>query len=132
MLLKTPSGTDQQVVRPETWTLVTFGKQLFIPLHPSGWSLVEVTLRVQYPGYPSCPRTLRGRFVRRPLTPKADETGHDDKNPIPGLTRHHHWQHFLKNSSGLTLGFKVWHDGSAPIVLDGRQLKSAAVTVIGP
>lgn len=132
MLLKTPSGEDRQIIKPATWTLVRFAGEVLMPLQPDGWTLTEVTLRVEYPSYPACPRTLRGRFVRRPLTPRADETGHDDKNPVPGLTRHHHWQHFLKNSTGLTLGFKVWHDGSAPIVLDGRQLKAVAVTVTGP
>ncbi len=123
MLLKTPSGTDLQQVKPETWTLVRFADRKSLSLPASGWTMVEVTLRVRYPDA-GCPRTLRGRFLRRPGTPQADETGHDDKDPIPGFTRHHHWQHFLKNSTDLTLGFHVWHDGQEAIWLDGRQIKT--------
>lgn len=126
MLLKTPSGEDPQRIRPNTWTLVTFAGQRIAPLPAAGWSILEVTLRVQYPTN-GAPRTLRGRFLRRPATPRQDETGHDDKNPIAGMTRHHHWQHFLLNQADLTIGFHVWHDGDDAIVLDGRQLKATTL-----
>jgi len=86
--------------------------------------MYSVILRVEYPSS-GCPTTLRGRYVRWPNTDKEDETGHNDVNPIAGMVRHHKWDHFLLNQPGLTMGFKVWHNGSRPIVLDGRQFKTA-------
>jgi len=122
-LWKTFSGKDKQTIRPKVWTLVKFDNDRIFPFPQNrGNSIVEVMLRVEYPRT-GCPRTLRGRFVRWPNTPQADETGHDDKNPIAGMVRHHHWQHFLLNRPDMTVGFHVWHDGASPIVLDGRQFK---------
>lgn len=122
-LWKTPSGVDKMKVMPNTWTWVKFENDRFFPFPSDGWSIMEVILRVEYPST-GCPKTLRGRFVRFPGTPKEDETGHNDMNPIPGYTRHHHWEHFLMNQANLTMGFRVWHDGKNPIVLDGRQFKT--------
>jgi len=121
-LYKTFSGKDKQTIQPRAWTFVKFDNDRFLPFPAQGWSIMEVILRVEYPAT-GCPTTLRGRFVRWPGTPNADETGHDDKNPIPNLVRHHHWEHFLLNRPNLTMGFGVWHNGTRPIVLDGRQFK---------
>jgi hypothetical protein len=121
-LYKTFSGKDKQIIQPRAWTFVKFDNDRFLPFPAQGWSIMEVILRVEYPAT-GCPTTLRGRFVRWPGTPNADETGHDDKNPIPNLVRHHHWEHFLLNRPNLTMGFRIWHNGTRPIVLDGRQFK---------
>jgi hypothetical protein len=125
MLAKTDSGSNKQVIQPKQWTLISFGKnkQTSFISHGAGKLLFNVILRVEYPEI-GCPRTLRGRFVRWPNTTKSDETGHNDVNPIAGLTRHHHWSHFLENRSKMPVGFIVWHDGENPVVLDGRQIKS--------
>jgi hypothetical protein len=122
-LFKTFSGADKQVIKPEEWTLVRFDGKTVVPFPATGWSAMEVMLRVEYPRL-GCPRSLRGRFVRWPNTPQADETGHDDKATFPGLVRHHHWQHFILNQKDLVVGFILWHDGKKPIVLDGRQFKT--------
>ena len=122
-LWKTDSGTDKQTIQPRTWTYVKFENDRFFPLPAEGWSIMETILRVEYPSS-GCPRTLRGRFVRYPGTKQEDETGHNDVNPIAGMTRHHHWEHFILNRPDLTIGFRVWHDGNRPIVLDGRQFKT--------
>lgn len=126
-LWKTESGVDKMRIPPKQWTWIKFADDRFFPLPDNDWSIMETILRVEYPGYPACPRTLRGRFVRFPGTAKEDETGHNDVNPIPSLTRHHHWQHFLVGQRELTIGFRVWHDGSAPITIDGRQFKTIPV-----
>ena len=126
-LFKTMSGASPFSVPAQKWTLLPFDGVRVIPFDASGWSLLEVTLQVRYP-VSGGPSTLRGRFVRRPGTKLEDETGHDDKDPLAGKTRHHHWQHFLKNSSGLTMGFHVWHDGRNPVIVDGRQFKFVAVS----
>jgi hypothetical protein len=122
-LWKTNSGADKQVIRPKTWTLVKFDKVTKMPLPDQGWSIMESILRVEYPRT-GCPKTLRYRLSRWPDTPQEDETGHSDYDPIPGYTRHHHWQHFLLNRPNLIVGMKVWHDGSSNITLDGRQFKT--------
>lgn len=128
MLAKTESGRDKQTIKPRTWTYVRFGdkKQTSFRETGSGKLFFNVILRVEYPEV-GCPTTLRGRFVRWPRTAKADQTGHNDVNPIAGLTRHHHWDHFLENQTNMSVGFWVWHDGKSPIVLDGRQIKSFLV-----
>jgi hypothetical protein len=129
MLFKTDSGSNKQVIQPNTWTWVNYG----VPAVDSftnkvkGTYLWNTILRVEYPKT-GCPTTLRGRFVRYPGTDKEDETGMDDKNPVAGLTRHHHWDHFLANDSKMPIGFKVWHDGASPITLDGRQIKSTKLS----
>jgi hypothetical protein len=121
-LFKTNSGTDKQTIPPKQWTLVRFADRSVINLPNQGWSIMGVLLRVEYPRT-GCPTTLRGRFMRWPDTPREDSTGFDDKNPIANSTRHHYWSHFILNQPDLTLGFKLWHDGSTPVVLDGRQFK---------
>lgn len=124
-LWKTFSGTDKQVIPPRQWTFVYFGEKQrseFIHKRKGTW-LVNVILRVEYPDT-GCPTTLRGRLIRYPNTPQEDRTGHKDVDPIPGLTRHHHWDHFLKLNRELPIAFKIWHNGRNPIVLDGRQFKT--------
>lgn len=128
MLAKTESGKDKQVIEPNKWILVRFGdkKQTTFTESGSGKLFFNLILRIEYPQF-GCPTTFRGRFVRWPETPKADETGHNDVNPIAGLTRHHHWDHFLENQTNMPVGFIVWHDGKSPVTLDGRQIKSFLV-----
>jgi hypothetical protein len=122
-LWKTPSGVDKQIIVPRRWVFVKFDKVQEMPLPELGWSIMEAILRVEYPRT-GCPTTLRMRMSRWPNSSREDETGHDEKNPIPGMTRHHHWQHFILNRPDLTVGIKVWHNGTQPIVLDGRQFKT--------
>lgn len=121
-LFKTDSGKDKQIIQPRRWTFVKFADRTDIVLPNQGWSIMGVLLRVEYPSV-GCPTTLRGRFSRWPNTPREDTTGFDDKDPIAASTRHHYWSHFILNRQDLVLGFKVFHDGRSPIVLDGRQFK---------
>ena len=121
-LYKTFSGTDKQVIAPRSWTYVTFRGETDIPLAQTGWSIYGALLRIEYPD-DGCPSVVRGRLARWPNTSREDTTGFDDKPTFPGATRHAYWTHFLKGRQRLVVGFKVWHDGPAPIVLDGRQFK---------
>jgi hypothetical protein len=122
-LWKTDSGADKQTIPPKQWTFVRFRDTQTMPLPAKGWSIMESILRVEYPTL-GCPKTLRCRLVRWPGTDREDETGHTDFDPIPGYTRHHHWQHFVLNRPDMTVGLRVWHDGSKPVVIDGRQFKT--------
>jgi hypothetical protein len=129
MLAKTDSGAKKQTIPPKRWTFVEFGPQSrtkFVA-RKAGTIFFNVILRIEYPRL-GCPKTLRGRFVRWPETDQADETGHNDVNPIPGYVRHHHWDHFMINQSNMPVGFMIWHDGSQPVVLDGRQIKSVVIS----
>lgn len=121
-LFKTMSGKDKQTIPPKTWTQVRFADRDVIRLANRGWSIYGVMLRVEYPKT-GCPSTLKGRLVRFPGSDDEDWTGFDDKTPLPGKTRHHSWHHFLIGRKNLSVGFRLWHDGSKPIVLDGRQFK---------
>ena len=122
-LWKTNSGQDKQTIRPKTWTIVTFDKTKEMPLPAEGWSIMESMIRVFYPKV-GCPTTVKIRLARWPDTPQEDLTGHSDYDPLPGDERHIHWQHFILNRPNLTVAIKIWHNGSRPIVLDGRQFKT--------
>ena len=123
-LWKTDSGKDKQTIQPKRWTLVRFDGETVFPVPDKGRTTYSVILRVEYP-ISGCATTLRGRYVRWPNTNREDETGHNDVNPVPGLVRHHKWDHFLLNRPDMNIGFKVWHNGVRSIVLDGRQFKTA-------
>lgn len=120
-LFKTPSGKDKQVIPAREWTQVRFADRDVVRLADKGWSIYGVMLRVEYPQQ-GCPTTLKGRLVRFPGG-NEDWTGFDDKSPLAGQTRHHSWHHFLIGQPALTVAFRIWHDGKAPVVLDGRQFK---------
>jgi hypothetical protein len=122
-LWKTFSGKDKQVIRPKTWTMVNFDGTTEMTLPTQGWSIMESILRIEYPSV-GCPTNVRYRLARWPNTPQEDKTGHTDFVPLPGDSRHHHWQHFLLNRPSLVIGMKIWHNGSRPIVIDGRQFKT--------
>lgn len=121
-LYKTFSGRDKQIIPPKKWTYVTFRGQEEIPVSRWGWNMIGVLIRVEYPKW-GCPTVLSGRFSRWPDSSREDTTGFDDKTPLRGDNHHHYWSHFLKGQKDLTVGFKVWHNGRKPIVLDGRQFK---------
>ncbi len=130
MLEKTESGADKIIVLPKTWTFIYFGtaKKSEFTLPVKGVYEWNVILRVEYPKG-ATGTVLRGRLERYPNKPKADETGHDDKNTSgwAGQTYHSHWSHFLTCDKTMPIGFKIWHNGTKPIVIDGRQIKATKV-----
>lgn len=121
-LYKTLSGENKQLIPQREWTYVTFRNVIEIPLSNKGWNIYGVLLRIEWPSN-NCPTVFRGRLARWPNTKHEDTTGFDDKPTFPGQTRHAYWNHFLKGRKDLTVGFKVWHDGKQPVILDGRQFK---------
>ena len=128
ILHKTVSGTDKQSIKPKTWTYVRFnGATSFKTKIVAPW-LWNVILRIQYPKT-GAPKVVRGRFVRYPGTAKADQTGFDDKNVAgwSGKIYHSHWTHVFRGSPSMPIGFWIWHDGTKPIVLDGRQIKAVSL-----
>jgi hypothetical protein len=89
------------------------------------WEWITI-LRVEFSTGGS---VLRGRFGRYPGTDKLDETGHDDKNigGWDGKVYHLHWAHTIDCDPTMPVGFWIWHDSAAAIVLDGRQIKAKLV-----
>jgi hypothetical protein len=125
ILHKTDSGADKQIIKSKEWTYVRFDGLTKFKVPADGIYTWAVILRITYPSV-GCPNIVRGRFVRYPGTAKADETGHDDKNTY-GWTRqslHSHWMHYFTVTKTMPVGFWVWHNGSKPITLDGRQIKA--------
>lgn len=128
ILNKTDSGIDKQSIKPKTWTYVRFnGKTSFKVNQVASWHWITV-LRIEFPATGS-PNVVRGRFARFPETTKIDETGHDDKNVAgwSGKIYHSHWSHVFRCSPSIPIGFWIWHDGTIPIVLDGRQIKAVSM-----
>jgi hypothetical protein len=125
ILHKTDSGTDKQIIEPKKWTYVRFDKKLAVRVPVTGVYHWAVILRTEYPTT-GAPNVIRGRFVRYPNTPKADETGHDDKNvySFNGETLHSHWSHYFQVGKTMPVGFWIWHNGTKSITLDGRQIKA--------
>jgi hypothetical protein len=127
ILFKDESGKAKQSIPPKTWTYVKFqSKDKFVVPETGVWEWT-VVLRVEYPA--GAGDVLRGRLCRYPGTDKLDETGHDDKNTSgwAGSTYHSHWSHTIDCNPKMPIGFWVWHNGAAPIVLDGRQIKAKKI-----
>jgi hypothetical protein len=128
ILHKTDSGIDKQSIKPKTWTYVRFaGATSFKINQVASWHWMTI-LRIEFPGTGS-PNVVRGRFARFPGTDKIDETGFDDKNVAgwSGKTYHSHWSHVFRCAPSMPIGFWIWHDGTKPIVLDGRQIKAVSI-----
>lgn len=128
LLYKVDSGTSKQKIAPRTWTYVKFPTKTSFTVPDKGNYNWEVVLRVEYPKA-GTGDILRGRFARYPGTSKIDETGHDDKNTYhwDGGVYHSKWDHTFVSDSTMPVGFWVWHNGSKPIILDGRQIKASKV-----
>ena len=122
-LWKTLSNTNKQVIKPKTWTTISFNDVTEFKLPRFGWSIMTSIIRVFYPST-GCPTTVKIRLVRYPNTNKEDLTGHSDYDPLPNNERHIHWQHFILNRKDLTVSLRIWHNGKNPIILDGRQFKT--------
>tara|TARA_R110000868_G_scaffold33175_1_gene120762 strand:- start:300 stop:686 length:387 start_codon:yes stop_codon:yes gene_type:complete len=122
-LWKVKSGASKQTIPPKIWTYVKYPTMVGYKVGRTGTWEWTTMLRVEFATGGS---VLRGRFVRYPGTPKKDETGHDDKN-IGGWDNkvyHCHWSHTLECGPRMPVGFWIWHDSAAAIVLDGRQIKA--------
>jgi hypothetical protein len=125
-LWKVESGKSKQTIAPKTWTWVKYPKGIAYNVDKAGqWEWITI-LRVEFSKGGS---VLRGRFGRYPGTDKLDETGHDDKNigGWDGKVYHLHWSHTIDCDPTMPVGFWIWHDSAAPIVLDGRQIKAKLV-----
>ncbi len=128
ILHKTDSGIDKQSIKPKTWTYVRFaGATSFKVNQVASWHWITI-LRIEFPATGS-PNVVRGRFARFPGTAKIDETGFDDKNVAgwASKTYHSHWSHVFRCAPSIPIGFWIWHDGTKPIVLDGRQIKAVSI-----
>lgn len=126
MLLKDESGTAKQIIKPSTWTWVSYEGKTKFAADKLGRNQWLSQIRIWFPKN-NMPSTVRTRFVRFPDTAKADETGHVSHPVMPqwaGRAEHIHFSHDFESGPKMPVGVWIWHDGKSPIILDGRQVKA--------
>jgi hypothetical protein len=86
----------------------------------------ETTVQIELPGG-GLPSIIRFRWCRYPGTPQADYTGHFSYPVHPGMAGKTIWvtlAHGFISGGKMPVGLYIDHDGTAPITLDGRQVKA--------
>ena len=86
----------------------------------------ETTLQVELPAG-GLPSIIRLRWCRYPATAKADYTGHFSYPVHPGMAGKTIWitlAHGFVSGGAMPVSLFIDHDGTVPIVLDGRQIKA--------
>ena len=130
MIEKVVSDKDKQTIPPKNAEKVRINKKTaFKGSLRSQRLLWETTVQVELPksGLPS---TIRFRFCRYPNTAKADYTGHFSYPVHPGMAGKTVWvtlAHSFISGGKMPVALYIDHDGSAPIVLDGRQIKANGI-----
>lgn len=128
MIEKVVSNKDKQIINPNDATKVRInGKTSFkgsVRQRRLWW---ETTVQIELPAT-GCPSVVRFRFCRYPNTEQADYTGHYSYlvNPAihAGKTVWVTLAHSFISGGKMPVALYVDHDGSAPIALDGRQVKA--------
>ena len=124
---KVVSDKDKQAIAPNKVTAVRInGKTSWkgSPRRKRNWW--ETTVQVELPAS-GLPNIIRFRFCRYPGTAKADYTGHFSYPVHPGMKGRTIWvtlAHSFISGGTMPVGLYIDHDGTAPIVLDGRQIKA--------
>lgn len=115
-------GDKPQIIRPSTWTLVTFEKvlandrfmardySLIMPPFDGSfiWGRNLRWAAITIPAGDERPRQIMSRFVRDPHGVR-DDTGADDRLATPGRS----WQTVMwpfDGQAGQPVGVEVWHD----------------------
>lgn len=126
-------GVKPQIIRPNTWTLVTFEKTLANDRHmmrdyslimpPFDGSFIWArNLRwaaITVPEGDERPRQFMSRFIRDPHGVR-DDTGADDRTATPGRS----WQTVMwpfAGEAGQPVGVEVWHDHTDSWPLEHAQ-----------
>lgn len=127
MIAKVESNKDKQFIPSGKVTPVRInGKTAWKAGLRSTRYTWETTVQVELP-VDGLPNIIRFRFCRYPETAKADYTGHFSYPVHPGMAGREVWvslSHSLVSGGSMPVGLMIDHDGVAPIVLDGRQIKA--------
>lgn len=121
------SEVDKQSIPPNKITAMRIkGKTSWVGFRRSKRLLWETTVQVELP-VSGLPNIIRFRFCRYPGTVKKDYTGHFSYPVHPGMAGREVWitlAHSFVSGGTMPVGLFIDHDGTAPIVLDGRQIKA--------
>jgi hypothetical protein len=127
MIAKVESNKDKQRIISGKAVLVRInGKTSWKGSVRQKRNMWETTVQVELPGG-GLPSVIRFRFCRYPGTAKADYTGHFSYPVHPGMAGKEVWvtlAHGFISGGKMPVGLFIDHDGTAPIVLDGRQIKA--------
>jgi hypothetical protein len=128
MIDKVVSNKDKQSIPSNKVTAVRInGKTSWKGSLRSRRNLWETTIQVELPAS-GLPNIIRFRFCRYPGTVKKDYTGHFSYPVHPGMAGREVWitlAHSFISGGTMPVGIYLDHDGSEPIVLDGRQIKAS-------
>ena len=127
MFSKVASNVDKQSIPGNKVTIVRInGKTSWKAGRRRTRYLWETTIQVELPAT-GLPNIIRFRFCRNPETTNRDYTGHFSYPVHPGMAGREVWvtlAHSFISGGAMPVGIYLDHDGSEPIVLDGRQIKA--------
>ncbi len=128
MIDKVVSDKDKQSIPSNKVTAVRInGKTSWKAGRRRTRYLWETTIQVELPAS-GLPNIIRFRFCRYPGTVNKDYTGHFSYPVHPGMAGREVWvtlAHSFISGGTMPVGIYLDHDGSEPIVLDGRQIKAS-------
>jgi len=127
MIAKVESNKDKQSIISGKAVLVRINKKTSWKGSTRSKRLMwETTVQIELPGG-GLPSVIRFRWCRYPGTAQADYTGHFSYPVHPGMAGKAIWvtlAHGFISGGKMPVGLYIDHDGSAPITLDGRQIKA--------
>ena len=127
MIDKVASNVDKQSIPGNNPEKVRInGKTSWKPASRTKRMTWETTVQIELPTT-GLPNIVRFRFCRYPNTAQADYTGHFSYPVHPGMAGKEVWvtlAHSVLMNRSMNMALYIDHDGSAPIVLDGRQIKA--------
>ena len=127
MIVKVESNKDKQAIMPDDATKVRIlGNTSWKPSKLTKRMTLETTIQIELPPT-GLPNVIRFRFCRYPNTAAADYTGHFSYPVHPGMAGKEVWvtlSHSIVVNRTMNIAIYLDHDGTTPIVLDGRQFKA--------
>lgn len=122
MLWITDAGKDEQVIPPKTETWVRIGKEMkFVPDVKDNRWFWQMNIKFPKIGAPSIVRT---ELVRYPGTTKEDSTNHRSHATTGFAGSNQHIGSAWEIDGDMAIGLRIWHNGSRPITLLARQIKT--------
>ena len=127
MIDKVASNVDKQAIPGNNPEKVRInGKTSWIGTRLRKRVTWETTVQIELPAN-GVPNVVRFRLCRYPNTAAADYTGHFSYPVHPGMAGKEVWvtlSHSILATSKMPVALYIDHDGTSPIVLDGRQIKA--------
>jgi hypothetical protein len=110
---------DPQMIKPKTWTLLKFDKNVLI--NPTADGLAHLGMYMNIKDFGNAKQVMV-RFIRDPKG-VADFTGATSWSPADGHIFSHMWM--IQAKKGVPLGVEVYHDGTKAMAIATREFKAA-------